>query len=243
MDSIILSGTISVKAAIEANIRPVFEISLAENKRTKDFSYIKKICDIKKIPVRITDRTEIDALTENQTNGGICARVGTRTFAEPQTLLARPNPFIVFAEGIEDPYNFGYLIRNIYAAGATGLVIPNRNWTSADHIVIRASAGASEFIPTASVDRPADFLTQAKSAGLTVIAADRKDATSLYETDLTGPIVLLIGGQLRGLSRSVSDLTDTRVYIPYGNEFRNALPAAGASAVIAFEIFRQRHKK
>ena len=241
MNSTIISGAISVKAAIEANVRTVSTITIDKNKRTRDFLYIEKIAAAKNIPVQKANREFINKVTQNTTNGGIYANVGIRKFYPYKKLLDHKNPFIVLLEGIEDPYNFGYTIRNIYAAGATGLIIPERNWTSADDIVIRASAGASEFIPTAITDNFSEFLTAAKQAGLCIVAAERKNAINIYNTNLTMPLVLAIGGQLRGLSHQVIDKTDIKIYIPYGNDFKNAFPAAGACAVIAFEIFRQRN--
>lgn len=238
--TIILSGAISVKAAIEAGVRKTEKIWIDEKKHSKDFSYILKLAQTQKIPVQKTNRQTIDQLTQTSSHGGICAQVCPRIFLPAEQLLNHQNPFIVLLEGIEDPYNFGYTIRSVYAAGATGLLIPQRSWMSADDIVIRASAGASERIPTACVTDFTEVLLLAKQKGFSIFSADRKDAVSLYDADFTNPLILAIGGQLRGLSKQVSQQTDQRVFIPYGNPFRNALSAAGAASVLAFEVYRQR---
>ena len=111
---------------------------------------------------------------------------------------------------------------------------------SADTVVARASAGASEFINAAATDDFVPFLKEAKSRGLSVVAADRKDAVNMYSADLRGPLVLAIGGSYRGLSKPVYDEADKKIFIPYGNAFRNSLSAAGAAAAISFEILRRR---
>lgn len=146
-------------------------------------------------------------------------------------------------EGIEDPYNFGDIIRSVYAAGATGIIVPKRNWMSADAVVTRASAGASEFIKAAAVEDFVPFLKEAKRRGISVVAADRKDAADMYSADLSGALVLAVGGSYRGLSKPVFDEAETKIFIPYGNAFRNSLSAAGAAAAISFEILRQRSAK
>mgnify|MGYP004575595985 FL=1 len=182
-------------------------------------------------------------MTQGSTHGGICAEVGARKYAEPEELFKSENPFIVLLEGIEDPYNFGDIIRSVYAAGATGIIVPKRNWMSADAVVTRASAGASEFITAAAVEDFVPFLKEAKKRGISVVAADRKDAVDLYSADLSGALVLAVGGSYRGLSKPVFDEAETRIFIPYGNAFRNSLSAAGAAAAISFEILRQRSAK
>ena len=127
--------------------------------------------------------------------------------------------------------------------GATGLVLPERNWMSAAGTVIKASAGASERIKTAVCGNLKDFLLHAKAAGLAVLCAERKDAVPLYEQRLDGPLLLAVGGEKRGVSKTVFDLADRKVYIPYGRDFRNSLSASAACAVFAFEIYRQRNSK
>lgn len=241
-DKIILEGAISVKAAVEAGNRDVYCVYTDKDKRSKDFGYICRKASEKGIETKRVPAEEISEMTEGNSHGGICAVAGERKFVESEKLFDCENPFIVLLEGIEDPYNFGYAVRSVYAAGATGLIVPSRNWMSADKVVTRASAGATEFIPTSSVSDFVPFLQKAKEKGLKIVAADRKDATDMYETRLDMPLVLAIGGALRGLSAPVYEMTDTRIYIPYGNNFRNSLSATGASAAIAFEIYRQRAK-
>lgn len=241
-DKIILEGAISVKAAVEAGNRDVFRIYTDGKKYSRDFGYICRKAREKGIECVRTDADGISELTKGASHGGICAEVGARRYAEPESLFESENPFVVLLEGVEDPYNFGDIIRSVYAAGATGLIVPKRNWMSADAVVTRASAGASEFITAAAVDDFVPFLKEAKRRGISVVAADRKDAVDMYGADLASPLVLAIGGSYRGLSKPVFDEADTKIFIPYGNAFRNSLSAAGAAAAISFEIFRRRSK-
>jgi 23S rRNA (guanosine2251-2'-O)-methyltransferase len=146
---------------------------------------------------------------------------------------------IVFLDGVEDPYNFGQSVRALYAAGIDGLVLRPRNWLSAAATVIRASAGATEFMPTA-VAEPEEALAAARARGLPLAVADTEGARPMYEVDLAGPLFLVIGGEKRGVGRSVMNAADMRISIPYGRDFAHDLGTAGATAVLAFEVLRQR---
>jgi 23S rRNA (guanosine2251-2'-O)-methyltransferase len=144
-------------------------------------------------------------------------------------------------EGIEDPYNFGYTIRSLYAAGVTGIVLSPRNWMSAAGVVARSSAGASELIPIYTAT-PEDAVDQFKAAGYQILCAGIRDSVSIFEKDFPFPLLLVIGGEKRGISRKLLDKADQIVRIDYGRSFRGSLSAASAATVMAFELFRQNKK-
>ena len=144
-------------------------------------------------------------------------------------------------DGIEDPYNFGYSLRSIYASGADGIILPPRNWLSASGVVARASAGASELL-SLYVSEPAFAVDFFKSKGYKVVCADKPNSVSIYDADLTKPIFLIVGGEKRGIRASVLEKADEIVRIDYGRDFNASLSAASASTVIAYEIFRQNRK-
>jgi len=242
-NTVLISGAISVKAAVECGKRQVAEVYADKNKitKSKDFGYIRALCRDKGIPFIIKDGEFFSREEFGSTHGGIGALVGEMETADEEVILSADRPFIAVLDGIEDPFNFGCAVRTLYAAGATGIVLPERNWLSASGIVLRSSAGASERIDCAvTADIPA-FITKAKQKGITVLAADRRDAVPLYGEKLDGPVLLLVGGEKRGISSEILSLADKRIYIPYGREFRNALSASAAVSVFAFEIYRQRN--
>ncbi len=238
----LISGAISVKAALECGKRQVYEVYAEEGKvgKSSDFRYIKKLCEKQNVPFIKKEADFFDKITFGLTHGGIGAAVGEMKTENEDSLLEGENPFIVLLDGIEDPFNFGSSVRTLYAAGATGLILPPRNWMSAAGTVLRSSAGASEHISCAVTEDIPSFIRKAKEKGITVIAADRRDALPLYGEKLDGPVLLLIGGEKRGISAEILELADKRLYIPYGRNFRNALAASGAVAVFSFEIYRQR---
>jgi 23S rRNA (guanosine2251-2'-O)-methyltransferase len=146
-------------------------------------------------------------------------------------------------DGVEDPFNFGQAVRAFYAAGAHGLVVRPRSWMSAAGVVGRASAGASERIPTAQAESAEAAAEVFRAAGLRVAIADSQRAISLYDADLRIPLFLLVGGERRGVTRSFASKADLRLKIPYGRPFEHDLGTTAAAAVLAFEILRQRGTK
>jgi len=237
----LLEGAISVGAALAARSRAVEVVYLRRDKRDRETAALTQQAQAAGARVERVTAEALDALAQGKTHGGVLARVGERRFVALESLGAdNPTPFVIMLDGVEDPYNFGQAVRAFYAAGADGLVVRPRNWMSAASVVARASAGASELIPTAvceTAEAAADF---ARSRGWLVACADKDRAVSLYEADLTAPLFLLIGGEKRGVTRSFADKADVRLRIPYGRRFRQALDTTSASAVLAFEIMRQR---
>ena len=139
-------------------------------------------------------------------------------------------------EGIEDPYNFGYALRSIYASGADGIILSKRNWLSAAGVVCRSSAGASERL-NVFIDN-GDFINIFKSKGYKIVCADIKNSISVYDADLKKPILLIVGGEKRGISSSVISQADQIIRIDYGRRFDAALSAASAATILAFEVYK-----
>ena len=241
MEEMILEGAISVKAALEAGRREIYEI-IADNRRPdRNRNYILNLAKEKGVKVTLASAKEISALAGGTSHGGLLARVGDRTYQPLEEVLTEDIPFLALLEGIEDPYNFGGALRSLYAAGVSAVLVPERNWCSAAGVVAKASAGASEFLNIVSVSDWDKALQKIKDRGVRVLCAERKDAVSLYESNLTGALMLVFGGEMRGISSKILKYADRRVFLPYGRDFRNALSANSAAAVFAFEAYRQRN--
>ena len=141
-------------------------------------------------------------------------------------------------QGIEDPYNFGYSLRTLYSTGCSGIILPERNWMSAAGVVSRSSAGASELFPifTSSALNAADIFHK---RGYSIVCADERTDNVLGKCELTLPILLIVGGEKRGISKELLEVTDKLVKIQYAREFNASLSAASATAIFAYEIMRQ----
>ena len=238
----LLEGRLSIEAALESGSREIRQLLIDEDKRYDwRLSQLARQADVAGIPLTYRSRAQIDAAAQGKTHGGIIATVGERRYAPLESLLPEDAPaFVVMLDGVEDPHNFGGAIRALYAAGAHGVVVPPRSWTSATALVGRASAGASERIPMALAHSAAEAADYYRERGLAIAATvDSANAASLYAADLRQPLLLLIGGERRGITRSLPN-ADLRLRIPYGREFAGSLGTLAAASVIAFEVMRQR---
>lgn len=243
MSEDIVEGSLSTKAVIEARRRTVLKVLINKKKKSRDISYIEKIARKNKVEVKRVDEEKINEIAKGKTHGGVIAFVGEREYQSVEDILNKKNPFIAVLEGIEDPFNFGYCLRSLYAAGCDGVVVASRNWTTVVDVVTKSSAGASEFIDIVKSDDLSETIKRLKQSGLKVYGANRKDAKSLYETSFEKSLVLAIGGEKRGLSKKVSLTCDENIFIPYANNFKNAINGSSATAILSFEIFRQRRIK
>jgi 23S rRNA (guanosine2251-2'-O)-methyltransferase len=239
----VVEGLISVQAVLTANSRPVHEILLRHGlrRRGRALGRLERLARERGIPVKRVHAATVDEMAQGQTHGGVVAVVGPRRFRTLQELLPEATaPFLAMLDGIEDPYNFGAAVRALYASGVHGLVLRRRNWMSAAGTVARSSAGASELIPTALVEGPDEAAAFCREHGLTVACAMKRNAVSIYDADLTRPLLLVVGGEKRGITRSFVDRADLVLQIPYRRRFQRSLGTAAAVAVMAFEVMRQR---
>ncbi|HAE16256.1 MAG TPA: RNA methyltransferase [Erysipelotrichaceae bacterium] len=235
-----LEGRISVKAAMLAGNRTVSRIYVRDDLNDRDTSFILHRAEERGIPIERMSEAQINEMAQGKTHGGILADAGERTFQELSACLENDCPFVVMLEGVEDPFNLGYVIRSLYSAGCTGLILRNRDWSWSENTIVRSSAGAYEYMNVILSDDMAETVRILKQHGLYAYAAMRRDAISYFEAQFDRPILLCIGGEMRGLSSAVLKECDQNIYIPYANDFRAALNAAGASAALGFEVMRQR---
>ncbi len=235
----VFEGNISVKAAIEANRREIYEIFVDSSKKDRDTNYILKIAQDKNIRITKTTKSEIDKLCVGKTHGGLIAIVGERKY---QDLNCNFDCYALI-EGVEDPFNFAHILRSIYALGVKGVIVGERNWNVASELLAKTSAGASEHIEMYQSDDFVKTLQHLKNEQYQIIAANRKDAVPIHEYNFPKKVVLCVGGEMRGLSKNVLSLCDAFVFIPYGSEFRNALTAVSATSILVYEYHKQTMKK
>ena len=240
----ILEGMTSISALLNCdgtNDRKIEKVLIDRSKRKSkaaQIGYLTAKSHECGFPVEFVDAEEIDRLSVGNTHGGILALCTPRTIPSLTPENIRPDSFYVYLEGIEDPYNFGYAIRSLYAAGVSGVILPPRNWMSAAGVVARASAGASESLPLFEAEGE-DAVNLFRKAGYSILCAGIRDSVSVFEEHFAYPVLLVVGGEKRGISRALLDAADHIVRIDYGRDFGGSLSAASAATVMAFEIFRQ----
>jgi 23S rRNA (guanosine2251-2'-O)-methyltransferase len=236
-----LEGHVSVEAALEAGQRHVHRI-WARRPGDRRLGRLRALAREREVLIEQVEPELIDELAGGRTHGGVIGLVGPRRTLSVQSLLAEvgEGSMVVMLDGIEDPFNFGQAVRALYAAGVDGLIV-RRSWETAVGTVTRASAGASELLPTATTGSADEAATASRLAGLRVACAvSDPTAAELHDVDLTGSVFLLIGGERRGVTRSFVEDADVLLRIGYGRERAPELGAAAAAAIIGFEALRQR---
>lgn len=248
--SSVFEGMVSIRALIEARrkglsdrrIERILYTEQHAKRHSKEIAFLRHEAERSGFSLELVGDEVISSMSLGNTHGGIIATASDRHVP----LLRHDSPldkdgFYVMIEGIEDPYNFGYALRSLYALGVTGILLPERSWLSAAGVVARASAGASELFTyfTASAD---DAVRIFKERGYRIVCADVNTEDTLEDTSLPYPILLVVGGEKRGISRAVLDEADTVVKISYGRDFDAALSAASATTILAYEIAKQNRK-
>jgi 23S rRNA (guanosine2251-2'-O)-methyltransferase len=236
---IVLEGAVSVEAALEGGRRAVERVLIRADKWEKS-GKLRAVAGRAGTPVERVSAEQIDAVASGRTHGGILAKAGPLRYVEPVDIARGERPFVAMLDGIEDPYNFGYAIRSLYAAGADGLVVRPREWGESEATVVKASAGASELLPIAHVESAVAAADLFKERGLAVACTGKRDATPIYDADLSGPLFLLVGGERRGITREFLRRADLVLEIPYRRHFSLSLGTVAAVSVLAFEVMRQR---
>lgn len=241
-EEIVLEGLAAVKGALLGRSRTIHELLVDRKRDDRGTGWLVANARNRGVSVRKASREELDGIAGGSSYGGILARVGPRIYTTPDALLPHSGaPFIVMLDGVEDPFNYGFALRALWAAGVHGLVVRSRDWSNAATVVARSSAGASELLPTAAVESPEEAADYFRSAGCTIaVTAKESESRSIYEADLTIPLFLLVGGERRGVKRSFVEQADLLLSIPYGRDFRQSLGLASAAGILGFEAMRQR---
>jgi 23S rRNA (guanosine2251-2'-O)-methyltransferase len=197
-----------------------------------------------RIPIIEVEGALIGQLAGFDGHQGVALIVKRRPDASPEDLLARAvardeAPFILALDGVEDPQNFGSLIRSAEAVGVHGLLIGSKGAAPLSPAAIKASAGAVEHLLVARVENLADELTALRLRGIRVVGAEAEAAQGYRDADLRGPLCIVIGAEGRGLSPAVRRRVDLFVRIPMAGKVAS-LNAAVAGSVLLFEALGQR---
>lgn len=189
-------------------------------------------------------RHDLDRIAANGLHQGIALQVPPYQYAHPDDLLATATkdsvPALVVAlDNISDPRNLGAIIRSVAAFGGHGVVIPQRRSASVTAVAWRTSAGAAARVPVARATNLNRTLKDWADAGLQVVGLDADGDTTVDELDGTGPMILVVGSEGKGLSRLVRENCDAVVSIPMAGA-TESLNASVAAGVVLAEIARQR---
>jgi len=241
----IIYGRHPVLAALRRGESPLEEVLVARGLHGKWLEEVRHLSRAAGVRFRVTERVALDRVCGTPHHQGVAVRRSAFLYGSEKDLEAHlaavpPPALLVAADGLTDPMNLGNLARSALAAGAQGLIIPKDRAVGVTPAVAKAAAGALEYLKVFRVTNLARVLAQLKDGGLTIIGTAADAALSLYEADLTGPLVLVIGGEDKGLRPLVRRQCDLVVGIPMATPEINSINAAAAGAVALFEVRRQR---
>ena len=232
----LVEGAISVKACIKNNKRIVNHIYIDQNKKTKDFNYIRLIAKENNILVDEIDREDFSSLNVKKTFGGIVADVTNRKSD------SFDNGDIFYLDGIEDPFNLGYIIRTLYAFGIKNILLPLKDYSSMEAQIIKSSAGAYEMANVCFVEDIYEFIKNLKKDNYHIYSLVRSEISKdIFKEKFEDKCLFMIGGEKRGISKKLEELSDNNLFIPYGSDFRNSLNAYSACDVISTLLYKQRN--
>lgn len=194
-----------------------------------------------------TDRVPTDQLSRIagfDGHQGVVLEVEERRWATLEEVLAGArtaghDAFVLVLEHLQDPMNFGTLLRSAEAAGVDGVVFPERGAAPLSAAAVKASAGASEHLLLVRLPTIGEAIHELKQAGLRLVAADQDAPASAWETDLSGPVAIVVGSEGSGLSGATKRRCDVLVSFPMAGRVAS-LNAASAGTLLLFELVRQR---
>lgn len=231
-----------MKEALAAG-RPLDRIVVARGRHGERVGEVVRLAKSRGVPVRFEDRRQLDRLAGTREHQGIAALAAAKPVLELEDLLisgkGNAKGLLVLLDGIEDPHNLGAIVRSALAAGAQGIVIPERRAAGLSDTVERASAGALAHLPLARVKNLVRAMEQMKEAGFWLIGLDERAGKSYTELDLKGSIGIVLGREGEGLHELTRKRCDFLVSIPTAGPVRS-LNVSVAAGIILFETVRQR---
>jgi 23S rRNA (guanosine2251-2'-O)-methyltransferase len=242
-----LTGIHAVKEALQAG-HPLEYVLVAKGRQDTRAEEIVQLARSNGISVRFEERAQLDRTAGTRDHQGVVAIGAARGAATFENILAAANRekgkpgLIVLLDGVEDPHNLGAIIRTALAAGAHGVIIPERRAAGLTDTVARASAGALAHLPVAKVTNLVRTMEELKEAGYWLVGLDERADKSYTEVDYTSPTGIVLGGEGGGLHELTRKRCDFVVTLPTSGPVKS-LNVSVASGVVLFEALRQRRLK
>ncbi len=217
------------------------------NKIWIDSNYAKRKDDIiflarkNKIRIEFVPKVALDKKSTTSHHQGYIADAVDFAYTPLEKLLENKNKFFVLLDGIEDPHNFGAIIRTCECAGVGGIIIPKNRACQVNDTVVRTSTGAIANVQICQVTNLKEAIDKLKQSGVWVYAAET-GGENIYSCNLQFPIAVVIGSEGKGVKKSILETCDGILSLPLNGKV-NSLNASVACGIVVFEILRQRGQK
>jgi 23S rRNA (guanosine2251-2'-O)-methyltransferase len=238
----ILFGIHAVEEALSARGRGFEYVAVAPGRGDAQIQRITQLCRAAGVPVRSMPRDQLTRLARTANHQGIIAVTAEKQYSDLEDILARKrgqHSFFLLLDGIEDPHNLGAILRTAEGAGADGIIIPERRAVGITGTVVKASAGATEYLPIARVTNASRALEQLKSGNIWTVGLDERGDQFYDQLNYKMDCALVLGAEGHGLHEQIRKRCDFLVRIPMLGKVPS-LNVSVAGAIVMYELARQR---
>jgi 23S rRNA (guanosine2251-2'-O)-methyltransferase len=238
-------GINAVSEALKARGRAFEWVGMAKERHDLRLQRLIEDCRRLAVPVRFLQRTELDRMAGNAAHQGVVAVTSAKQYSDLDDVVGAKRgqySLVVVLDGVEDPHNLGAILRTADAAGADGIVIPERRAASVTGTVTKASAGASEHLPIAKVTNIARTVEELKERNIWTVGLDERGSQTYDALDYNMDCALVLGAEGKGLHDLVKRKCDFLISIPMLGKV-SSLNVSVAAAVVLYEIVRQRRAR
>jgi 23S rRNA (guanosine2251-2'-O)-methyltransferase len=241
-----IEGRNAVTEALKAE-RPIDKIFIAKGETDATIARIVAKAKENGTVVVETDRHNLDTMSVTGAHQGIIAIAAVKAYVTVEDILKiaedrGEDPFIIICDEITDTHNLGAIIRTAETAGAHGVIIPKRRSAGIGAIISKTSAGAIEYVAVSRVPNISAAIKELKEHGVWVYGTTANGDSALWETDMKGPVAIVIGSEGDGMSRLVEENCDFKLSIPMMGKI-SSLNASASAAIVIYEVVRQRKGK
>lgn len=238
-----IAGRNPVMEALKSGV-PIDKLLISKGSREGMILKLIAMAKEKGIPVVEVQRQKLEFTSGTAAHQGVIALAAEKEYCEVEDILKRAadkgeKPFIIIADGLEDPHNLGAVIRTADAAGAHGIIVPRRHSAPLSPSASKAAAGALEYMLIARVANISSTIDELKDKGIWIFGADSEGKKPYYEEDFNCPCAIVIGSEGFGISRLVLEKCDFTVSIPMLGGV-SSLNASAAAAILMYEAVKQR---
>lgn len=241
----ILFGIHAVEEALATRGRAFEYVAVTPGRADARIQNIVQLSRAAGVPVRPMPRDQLTRLAKTEHHQGVVAVTAEKSYSDLEELLAHRqsrHAFLLLLDGIEDPHNLGAIIRTAEAAGADGIVIPERRAAGVTATVAKASAGASEYLPIAKVTNLGRAMEEVKSHNIWTVGLDERAPKMYDEIDYVMDCALVLGAEGHGLHEQIRKKCDFLVSIPMLGKVPS-LNVSVAGGIVMYEVARQRRRK
>ncbi|OJG79703.1 RNA methyltransferase, TrmH family, group 3 [Enterococcus pallens] len=218
------------------------KLFLQEDARGEKIEQLKTLAQTQAVPVKWVPKQKLDTLSDQGVHQGILLAITPYQYLTIDELLEQvatvEAPFLLILDSLEDPHNFGSILRTADASGVSGVVIPKHRSVGITPVVTKASTGAVEYVPIARVTNLSQTIKQLKDSGYWIFGTDMQ-GTDYRQWKVDGPIALIIGNEGKGMSAGLKKEVDEMLTIPMTGHVQS-LNAGVAAGLLMYEVLRKR---